>query len=304
MTAERSSGDGERSGAAGRPRVWSAVVIELPAALVDEALAIVASDSSGAELGEDGVLRRLAVWFERDEAAEGALARVRRWLSRRGLTADARLERVEDGHWAERYQAGLVPFDLGARFIVDPSGTELDEPRAGVRTYIHLAPGGAFGTGEHPTTRLCVGLLESLVAPGTRWLDLGCGTAILSVVARYLGASRVAAVDLDGEACQVARQVLARNGLSRQVLLWNGSLAELAPDCWDGVVANVELPFFLENSARLGRLPAVGGLLIASGFLGDDARLVALRLGRAGLSPIRIEIDPPWAALAARRVAR
>jgi ribosomal protein L11 methyltransferase len=302
----RRSSDGEgRPEAGGRDRVWAALVLDLAPDRVDEALARLTADSIGVDLDVSDSTTRLRIWFEQNSQARAALSAARFWLAasddRMGRTA-GRVEQIEDGHWVERYQAGLVPFPLGSRFTVDPRGEEVDEPADTGRSYIHLDPGRAFGTGEHTTTRLCVGLLESLVRPGSRWLDLGCGSGILSVVARQLGASRVAAVDLDADAVAVAQQVFARNGLSRHIMLWNGSLPGLVSNCWDGVVANVELPYFLDNAAQLGRLPVMGGLLIASGFLGRDARLVALRLGRVGLDPLRIEIDPPWAALAARRV--
>jgi ribosomal protein L11 methyltransferase len=147
-----------------------------------------------------------------------------------------------------------------------------------------------------------VGLLESWVESGSRWLDVGCGSGILSVVAHRLGASSVGAVDVDADALSVAREVVAQNEAREAVTLWNGSLPEVTLDRWDGVVANIDLPFFIDHAPHLARIPRPGGVLIASGFLARDARVVALRVTHAGLVVVRMEVAPPWAAVVARRV--
>ena len=121
--------------------------------------------------------------------------------------ADTRLTitDVGDEGWVEAWQRSLAPIPLGTRFVVLPHE---NLPAPASREPIRLIPGMAFGTGEHATTRLCAGVLEDLVVPGSRWLDLGCGTGILAIVAARLGASSVAALDLDPQAAQVAEEVV------------------------------------------------------------------------------------------------
>ena len=93
---------------------------------------------------------------------------------------------------------------------MDP-GVAAPEPAG--KLNIRLVPGRAFGTGEHPTTRLCRRVLEQRVRRGRRWLDLGGGSGILTTVSLLLGASEVVCADTDPEAVSVAREVLEANGL-------------------------------------------------------------------------------------------
>jgi ribosomal protein L11 methyltransferase len=217
-----------------------------------------------------------------------------------GEIPEPRVERVEDRHWVETFQASLRPFELGERFRVHPEGGDRPPVPCDGRHPVLLVPGQAFGTGEHPTTRMCAGMLERHVRPGASWVDLGCGTAILSVVAHHCGAAEVRALDNDPHAVQVAREVLAANGLADRVRASLGSIAEAGSRSWDGVVANIELPFFLAENRHLAALLRPGGRLIASGFLGRDAGDVKGAFEEAGLTGVEQTLDGPWAAIGAR----
>jgi ribosomal protein L11 methyltransferase len=281
---------------------WPVVVVEVDAAGLETAMALLAGDCSGVEVLEAGERSSLRLHFRSIERARAVLERARGCRGPSGpRIRSARLERIEDGRWVARYQASLEPFDLGLRFVVIPSRRFRPDRFDRSREPIVLVPGQAFGTGEHPTTRLCAALLERSVTAGSRWLDLGCGSGILSVVALRCGAREVGAADVDPTAATVAHDVLAGNGLRDRSSLWVGALPEVVPGRWDGVVANIELPYLIDNAPRLARLPVAGGTLIVSGFLAaDEARLVE-RFGRTGLEVGAVEVEPPWAALVARR---
>jgi ribosomal protein L11 methyltransferase len=208
------------------------------------------------------------------------------------------VESVADGRWAERWQEGLRPFPLGERFEVHPAGRV--EGAAQGRLPVLLVPGRAFGTGEHPTTRLAAAALERHVRPGSRWLDLGTGTGLLALLAVRLGAGTVVARDTDPDAVEVAQETLEANGAG-EVTLALGSMETLAQAGFDGVAANIVAPFFLEHAAGVASLLAEGGVLLATGLLDEETPEVAASLERAGLRVETTEADGPWRLLVARR---
>ncbi len=185
------------------------------------------------------------------------------------------------------------------------------------RIPIRLVPGRAFGTGEHPTTRICAELLEQLVRRGSRWLDLGCGTGILALVAAHCGARQVTAVDHDPEAVALAGEVVRANGMSGTIRTVCGTAASVVgarePEPeeeeeeeedgpWDGMVANIGRSFFTTHADDLASLLVAGGTLIASGFLEEDRRGVADALNAAGLRVERTATSSEWSAIVARSV--
>jgi ribosomal protein L11 methyltransferase len=282
---------------------WGALVLEVPSDLDDEVAGRLALGDLGAELHPEGErTTRIRVFLR----SPGRAAEARRSAATtlRGLGLDPercglRTVEIEEGHWVERFQATLRPIALGRRFLVEPSDIRGD---AGDRLRIRLAPGRAFGTGEHATTQLCVEQLESRVQPASRWLDLGCGTALLALATRHCGAGEVLAVDIDESAVEVAEEVLAANGMGGQVEVRQGSI-ELAAGRgpWDGIVANIHASFFLERAAELGSALDAGGLLIASGFLIDDLDEIGTALAAAGVAEEFRDTRAPWAVWVGRK---
>ena len=274
----------------------------VPDALDDEIAAVLGDGSLGVEVAPAGpgssVLR---VYQSSLAEAKDAVARARGVLAAHGLDdPDLRLaiDDVTDERWVERWQASLAPIPLGRRFVVSPGG--LAAAQEGRET-IRLTPGMAFGTGEHETTQMCAAAVEALVVPGARWLDLGTGTGLLAVVAARCGAARVLAVDLDPEAAAVAADVVSANGAASVVEVRAGSIGDLAGETFDGIAANIQVSFFLAHAAALVGALADGGVLVASGFLEDDAAEVAAALSAAGVGLQSRWMKRPWVCLAARR---
>ena len=277
---------------------FTLVRLAVPEHSADEVLGLLGGHACGARCDErgDGTVD-VQLYFESRALAEAALERARAWL---GRLADPVVSAVEDEPWVERFQAGLAPFDVGSRFRVLPGP---DAPHAAAeRIALRLTPGRAFGTGEHATTALCVELLEHGVRPGSRWLDLGCGTGILALAAYHLGAAEVDALDDDPEAVAVARRVLVENGVpERRVRATLGSLDAVAARSFDGIAANLALPFFLAHAAGIAERLEQGGLLIASGFLEPDVPELVRALAAAGLVARSPRVRGEWAALLAAR---
>jgi ribosomal protein L11 methyltransferase len=280
---------------------WGALLVEIPAAHEEDLVAILGGGSLGVEVrpaGPDAV--RLVVYHPSRELAEQARAAAADRLGELGLEPRTCLlgaGAVPDERWVERYQASLAPLPLGDRFAVVPGEGKAPPPS---RIPIRLVPGRAFGTGEHPTTRLCVAALERWVVPGAHWLDLGTGTGLLAAVALLLGADQVDACDDDPEAFEVAREVLAANRLAGRIELRVATASDYPERAFQGVVANIAAPFFLERAAQVERLLLPGGLLLASGLLPDDVDPVSGSLELAGLKVIEQSDEAGWCLITAR----
>jgi ribosomal protein L11 methyltransferase len=180
---------------------------------------------------------------------------------------------VDDADWVRLTQSQFEPIHIGKNIWVVPSWHDAPDPSALV---LELDPGLAFGTGSHPTTRLCMEWLEAHPAPGSSVLDYGCGSGILAMVANKLGAADVAGVDIDPQAIESARANAERNKCSIEFYVPDEFAASgHAQQRYDTVVANIlSSPLKLMAPMLSGRV-APGGSLVLSGVLERQADEVA-----------------------------
>lgn len=178
--------------------------------------------------------------------------------------AEYSVEEVAEQNWVQLTQSQFDPIRVSERLWIVPSWHESPDPAA---VNLILDPGMAFGTGSHPTTRLCLEWLERNVTAECTVLDYGCGSGILAIAAARLGAGRVAGVDIDPQAVDAARANAERNGVTA---LFADSAQPVAGE-YDLVVANI-----LSNPLRV-LAPAIcahvrsGGRLALSGILREQA---------------------------------
>ncbi len=183
---------------------------------------------------------------------------------------------VADADWVRLTQSQFEPIHIGTNIWVVPSWHEAPDPDGLI---LELDPGLAFGTGSHPTTRLCMEWLEAHPAPGQSVLDYGCGSGILAMVAKKLGADDVTGVDIDPQAIESARANAERNGCEITFYVPN-ELAQSSNEQhksgkFDIVVANIlSSPLKLMAPMLSGRV-AAGGSLVLSGVLARQAEEVA-----------------------------
>jgi ribosomal protein L11 methyltransferase len=174
------------------------------------------------------------------------------------------VEPVAEQNWVQLTQSQFDPIRVSGRLWIVPSWHEAPDPAA---INLVLDPGMAFGTGSHPTTRLCLEWLEREVRGGERVLDYGCGSGILAIAAARLGAASVSGVDIDPQAVEAARANAERNGVAASFF----DSAEPVAGEYDLVVANI-----LSNPLRV-LAPAIcahvrrGGRLALSGILREQA---------------------------------
>lgn len=202
--------------------------------------------------------------------------------------------------WSERWKQFLTAQQVGSLSIVP---TWLAEDRDPATTIV-IEPGMAFGTGDHATTRSVIRLLQRAVNPGDRVADLGAGSAVLAIAARKLGATRVAAIELDPDAIENAEANILRNGVADRVALIEGDAAALLPLVAPVhvVTANIISSVLLELLPVIGAALTTGGRAILSGILTAERSMMLGALEREGWRVVdEIEEEEWWSAIVARR---
>lgn len=175
------------------------------------------------------------------------------------------LRKVEEQDWVRLTQSQFEPIHIGQRIWVVPSWHDAPDPDGLI---LELDPGLAFGTGSHPTTRLCMEWLESHISATNSVLDYGCGSGILALVAKKLDAQHVVGVDIDPQALEAAHYNSERNNAPVDYYLPDAfAQAYAANETFDVVVANILAgPLKLMAPMLCGRV-APGGSLVLSGVL-------------------------------------
>jgi ribosomal protein L11 methyltransferase len=240
-----------------------------------------------------------------DEAAAG-VAEALGHLQAFGLRpiGELRTRLVHDADWAESWKAYFPVMRVGRRLVIRPTWRE--HVAASDDVVLALDPGMAFGTGLHPTTRLCLTALEPLADDGrllgARVLDVGCGSGILAIAALKLGAAAGLGVDTDPIAIEATTENAARNQLTEDLVARAGSLPT-GEEAFDVVLANLIAGVLIPLAARLRDELRSGGTLLASGIFVDREAEVAEAFVEAGLLVAARLAEGDWVALEARRPA-
>ena len=202
--------------------------------------------------------------------------------------------------WAEAWKTRVRLHDLGRLVVTPPWLAEGHDPS---RTIV-IDPGMAFGTGEHATTRGVVRLMQDVIRPGDLVADLGAGSAVLSIAAAKLGAGRVAAIELDGEAIPDAEENVRVNGVADRVTVLEGDAGLLLPLVAPVrvVLANIISSVIVDVLPKIERALAPDGVVILSGILFEERAPMLDVLAAEGWRVEREDHeDIWWSASIARR---
>lgn len=208
--------------------------------------------------------------------------------------------RSED--WLDSLKKHFGILEIGENFIIQPSWIYQPLP-ASTRTIIHLDPGAAFGTGLHPTTRLCILTLERYLKPGMTVLDLGTGSGILAIAAAKLGAAEVLAFDIDPIAVKVARSNIRINNVNDHILVRRGTLSIRNRRKYSGnfniALANITSRAISDLAQGFSRVLTPGGRLIASGIHSQGLDEVLIKLSLNNITPESIHQENEWYVITA-----
>jgi ribosomal protein L11 methyltransferase len=218
---------------------------------------------------------------------------------------------IADQNWMEAWKEHYKPIPIGKRLMIVPAWMDSPEPN---RIPIKIDPGMAFGTGTHPTTQLCLDLIEKTILDTRnsnneyRVIDVGCGSGILSIATLKLGAASALGVDIDIESVRNARENADKNGIGAEFIIGQGSVAEVKAGQFAFasaplVVANILAPVIVRLfDAGLADLVDAGGEIILSGILSEQAETVVEAARAKGLVRTEQRQMGDWVALACRKL--
>lgn len=207
---------------------------------------------------------RISALFDNDQAVSAILQDAAASIGLSEVPVH-RIETLEDNDWVRLTQSQFDPIPISPRLWIVPTWHTPSDPAA---INIVLDPGLAFGTGSHPTTRLCLRWLDNHMSQGVSVLDYGCGSGILAIAALKLGAARAVGVDVDRQAVVASRD----NALANQVSAVDFFLPDAAPkEHYDLVVANILTNPLRMLAPLLAGATKQGGQIVLSGILQEQA---------------------------------
>ena len=218
---------------------------------------------------------------------------------------------IADQNWMEAWKEHYKPIPIGKRLMIVPAWMDSPEPS---RIPIKIDPGMAFGTGTHPTTQLCLELIEKAILENRnsnneyRVIDVGCGSGILSIAALKLGATSALGVDIDIESVRNSRENADKNDIGAEFIIGQGSVAEVKAGQFAFasaplVVANILAPVIVRLfDAGLSDLAETGGAVILSGILSEQAQKVIEAAQAKGLVLTERRQMGDWVALGCRKL--
>lgn len=243
------------------------IYIEDYSALEEETMAIAHID-----LIEESLLQRdrtkaiIHVYVNPEENPLEAVAFLRERLDSCGIAHEITIAdcRVED--WQNNWKQYFKPMPIGNKLLIRPLWER--EFDAGDRKVLNIEPGLAFGTGSHPTTKLCLETLEDYITESSTVLDIGCGSGILSIASLLLGAKSAFGVDIDSLAVKTAKANAKENGFGApQFTVVQGDLSDKVTGRFSVVVANIVADIIIQFNTQVGAFLEDGGVYITGGII-------------------------------------
>ena len=208
---------------------------------------------------------------------------------------------LEKEDWESSWKEYFHPIRIGKNIRIIP--TWIDNKSSKNDVVIFLDPGMAFGTGHHPTTRMCMEILEGIIVGNERVVDVGCGSGILSITAVKLGASEVFGFEVSKDAAEVARENCSINQVDKHISIYERKVSEEETifGTFDIVVANISAKIIIELANMFSNLIPTKGRLILSGILEESLSGVETVLNANSIIIDRISITDDWVAILATK---
>ena len=270
------------------------IYIEDYSALVEETMAIAHID-----LIEESLLQRdrtkaiIHVYINPEENPAEAAAYVKERLDACGIAHEITVADCRTEDWQNNWKQYYKPLPVGKRLLIRPLW--IDDYDAQDRKVLSIEPGLAFGTGSHPTTKLCLETLEDYISGGETVLDIGCGSGILSIASLLLGADSAVGVDIDALAVKTARANAEENGFTEpQFTVLQGNLSDKVSGKYRIVVANIVADIIMQFNTQVGDFLEDGGVYITGGIIESREEEVLRSFAACGFTVVERRENNGW----------
>lgn len=304
-------------------KLWAQVCYEVPNFLIDDFSEFLLEfspdgvvtdnrsvDTFSLDSIEEPHVANATVFFPADDSLQEKLAQVRAFLEGRGLAPipEPEITYIREEDWSNSWKSNFKPSRVGERIVVKPTWEEYLEEEGDI--VLELDPGMAFGTGTHPSTRLCMEILEKMFFGKGAYhsattpesvLDVGTGSGILAITAAKLGAAAVTGIDIDPQALLVAEENAALNDVEKHIKLSDTPLGGLSGE-FDIVVANILAEDLVRMAPELIR--KAGRHIILSGILTEKEEMVVKGFSTPETALVEIAREGEWSCLAFRRAGK
>jgi len=293
------------------PRQWRVIHVRVPP-LAAESVAslLVETTGRGVTLTESDEQVTITGYLHSHQLrAETELCeQLRQLAANLGMTGAFQISvsEIAETDWLGEWRDSYRPLRVGRRLVIKPSWhtwppTDGPLPAFDDCIVIEMDPQMAFGTGNHPTTQLCLEALEDIVRPGCTVADVGCGSGILSIAAIKLGAATALAIDNDPIAVQITQANAAGNSVAGQVKVILSEGLKATGEHFDIVLANINTPTIVALSGNLAQHAARGGCVVVAGIPVVRADRVTSTLRQAGLWVTETRVLGSWVCIVAQR---
>lgn len=206
---------------------------------------------------------------------------------------------VDETDWAESWKLHFQTQKIGQKIVIKPSWREYAPAPQDI--IIEIDPGMAFGTGTHPTTSLCLQMIETYLPQEASFLDVGTGSGILMAAAAKLGAARVVGIDNDVLAVEIARQNLRLNRIDPEKFdVLAGNLTEAVKGKFNFAAANILTEAIIRLLDQIHLVLKEGGLLVCSGIIAENKERVLTKMEKSGFDILEAALQEQWVAIAGK----
>lgn len=206
------------------------------------------------------------IYINPHENPEEAISFITERLGAEGIAHTWELDECKTEDWVNNWKQYFHPMPVGEKLLIRP--TWEDAYDAGGRKVLHIEPGLAFGTGSHPTTKLCLETLEKHIDENSTVLDIGCGSGILSIASLLLGAKSAFGVDIDSLAVKTALANALENGFDEsRFTAVEGNLSDKVSGKYNVIVANIVADIIMRFNTEVGKFLDDGGIYITGGII-------------------------------------
>lgn len=249
---------------------------------------------------------RLVVYFDETQNIDDRLKEINQHITETGLVQKDDISIVhkiiEESDWENEWKKYFHSFRVSDTFVIVPSWEMEDYNYEESDRLIKLDPGMAFGTGDHPTTSMCLKFIEGIVKPEHKIIDVGTGSGILSIASHLMGARSIKATDIDELSIKVAYDNFSINNCQKDIILETADLLKDELGRYDIVIANILAHIIEEMISDAYDILNTNGHFIASGIIVEKRDEVVNKMSETGFIIKDILEDGGWVSILAEKV--